>query len=102
MAIMVKLAVDANKFLDKEIFGQAPVVNFMETLGFRYVHEAVSETESGYEYELAGSPLLELRKDNLERIMEIFPYAELSIAEDDEGSVELLLPMSALLDIEVL
>lgn len=102
MAITVTLAVDANKFLDTELFGQAPVVDFLETLGFHYAMECASETESGYEYEVAGTPQMELRADTLDRIMEIFPYVELSATNDVDDAYTLTLPISALLEVQVL
>ena len=102
MAITVTLAVDANNFLDTELFGQAPVVDFLETLGFSYAVERMSETESGYEYEVAGAPHMELRADTLDRIMEIFPYVELSASNDENDAYILTLPISALLEVQVL
>lgn len=51
-AIPVRVQLDCTSFHDPEIFGQSPVVNFLEVLGFTYADEFLDESSNDYVYRL--------------------------------------------------
>ena len=93
----VHLAVDREHFVDTELFGQSPMVDFLESLGFEYSDERAVEG-SGYLYVLKYSTLnyaQPLTSQLASKLLSMFP--DISLYHEAEGEkliVELPLSLS--------
>lgn len=98
--LQVYLHLDMPKFYDPETFGQSPIVNFLEVLGFTYAAESYDELEGAYLYELTDvRPFAILTQDWLQNVLKYFDTVELRYNPVDNVTLELVLPISTCIDL---
>ena len=92
-AIPVRVQLDCTSFHDPEIFGQSPVVNFLEVLGFTYDDEYLDESSNEYVYTVRACATVEtvLTAEWLSSVTRHFERIELCA---DEVGYKVVLPVS--------
>ena len=98
-ALPIRLRLDTRKFVDPELFGQSPIIDFLELHGFEYASESFDDEAGGYLYEVSGKePEAVLTQEWLIEILKYFDSIEI-LFSDDGLSLIGVLPISSCLEL---